>query len=201
MAIKNNNDKISLQKKYLKLQLDPHFVFNGLSSLIGMIKVEPERAEAYVIKFSRMYRHMLQHIDKDYININETTDFLISYIDLLNLRFDNNIIIKINYDKNKENNKEYILSLSLQLLIENAVKHNSPDSKHKLIIQIYKKDNKLIVKNNRIDSKYTFESNIDSFKIGLINLQKRYMLENNKSISVHITQNISEVGLPIINIQ
>lgn len=201
MAIKNNNDKISLQKKYLKLQLDPHFVFNGLSSLVGMIKVDPDRAETYVIKFSRMYRHMLQHIDQDYININEATDFLVSYIDLLNVRFDNNIAIQFNYEKKEENNKEYILSLSLQLLIENAVKHNAPDTNHKLIIQIHKTDDNLFVSNNRITPKNILNSNIDSFKIGLINLQKRYTLENNKKISVHISPNTFEVGLPIIKIQ
>jgi len=198
MAIKNNNDKLSLQKKYLKLQLDPHFVFNGLSSLVGMIKVEPKKAETYVIKFSHIYRHMLQHIDKDYININEATDFLTSYVDLLNVRFDNNIIIKINYEKKEENNKEHILSLSLQLLIENAVKHNSPDTKHKLIIQIYKTDDNLIVSNNRINPKEITETNAESFKIGLINLQRRYMLENNKSISVHISPKTFQVALPII---
>ena len=121
-----------------------------------------------------------------------------SYVDLLNVRFDNNIIIKINYEKKEENNKEHILSLSLQLLIENAVKHNSPDTRHKLIIQIYKTDDNLIVSNNRINPKEITETNAESFKIGLINLQRRYMLENNKSISVHISSKTFQVALPII---
>ena len=70
-----NKENFCLQKKYLKLQLDPHFVFNSLSSLAGMIEDEPQRAEEYVVRLSQVYRYMLFNIDQDYVTISEAMDF------------------------------------------------------------------------------------------------------------------------------
>ena len=123
-----------LQKKYLKLQLDPHFVFNSLSSLAGMIEDEPQRAEEYVVRLSKVYRYTLRNIDRDYITVREAMDFASIYVSLLNLRYDDNIILET--DKDKVNGDDRILALSLQLLIENAVKHNSPQDDKKLHIRI-----------------------------------------------------------------
>ena len=111
---------LTLQKKYLKLQLDPHFVFNSLSSLTGMIEETPKQAEDYVVKLSHTYRYILRHIDCDYTSLSEAADFIKTYVSMLNMRYDGNIELDIADLHTHED--ECVLSLSLQLLIENAVK-------------------------------------------------------------------------------
>ena len=86
---------LTLQKKYLKLQLDPHFVFNSLSSLTGMIEETPKQAEDYVVKLSHTYRYILRHIDCDYTSLSEAADFIKTYVSMLNMRYDGNIELDI----------------------------------------------------------------------------------------------------------
>ncbi len=196
IIIRRNKENICLQKKYLKLQLDPHFVFNSLSSLAGMIEEEPVRAEEYVVRLSQVYRYMLRNIDQGYITVNEAMNFAKTYINLLNLRYDDKIILEL--DEEKVNGEDRILALSLQLLIENAVKHNSPQENRPLHIQISVQDNMLVVKNNRI---YVHEHNdqiVESYGIGLNNLKQRYELESEKKIGYSVTRDSFEVRLPII---
>ena len=185
-----------LQKKYLKFQLDPHFVFNSLSSLAGMIEDEPQRAEEYVVRLSQVYRYILRNIDHDYITVNEAMDFAKTYVSLLNLRYDDKIILETDYAK--VNGKYKILALSLQLLIENAVKHNSPQENKFLYIQLSVRNDMFVIKNNRI---YTCEHNdqmIESYGIGLKNLKQRYEMENGKGIGCNVTHDSFEISLPII---
>ena len=119
MIVLKGKENLALQKRYLMLQLDPHFVFNSLSSLAGMIGEDPKMAEDYVVKLSHIYRYILQHIDKKYITLADGTDFIKSYIGLFNMRYDNAIVLHAD-DLHGDRN-ECILSLSLQLIIENAV--------------------------------------------------------------------------------
>lgn len=98
VVIRKNNENIRLQKRYLRLQLDPHFVFNSLSSLAGMIAIEPQKAEEYVIRLSHVYRYMLQHIEQDYITIKDAMDFAERYVSLLNLRYNDNILLDMDRD-------------------------------------------------------------------------------------------------------
>lgn len=196
VIIRRNNENICLQKKYLKLQLDPHFVFNSLSSLAGMIEEGPERAEEYVVRLSQVYRYMLRNIDQDYITVNEAMDFARTYISLLNLRYNDKIILEL--DKEKVNGEDMILALSLQLLIENAVKHNSPQENQPLHIQISVQDNMLVIKNNRIYVHKHNDQIVDSYGIGLNNLKQRYGLESGKKIGYSVTRDFFEIRLPII---
>lgn len=196
VIIRKNKENMCLQKKYLKLQLDPHFVFNSLSSLAGMIEDEPQRAEEYVVRLSKVYRYTLRNIDRDYITVNEAMEFVRIYVSLLNLRYDDNIILETDEDKVKGNDR--ILALSLQLLIENAVKHNSPQEGMKLVIQICKRDNMLIIKNNRIYTHGRNDQVVESYGIGLNNLKQRYKLECGKEIDYNVTKDYFEVRLPII---
>lgn len=191
-----NKENICLQKKYLKLQLDPHFVFNSLSSLAGMIENEPGRAEEYVVRLAQVYRYTLRNIDRDYITISEAMDFARTYISLLNLRYNDKIILEL--DDGKMNGGDKILALSLHLLIENAVKHNSPHENIPLHIQISVQDNMLVIKNNRIYAKGHNDQIIESYGIGLKNLMQRYELECGKKISYSVTHDYFEIRLPII---
>lgn len=194
--IKNKEANITLQKRYLKLQLDPHFVFNSLASLVGMISLDPPKAEKYAIKLSHIYRHILNHIDNDYITLADAKSFAEEYVDMLNLRYDNHIVLHTNLLNNNE--KEYILSLSLQLLIENAVKHNPPSLNVPLHICILKQENVIIVRNNRIDTTTPNDSIYQSYHLGLENLTKRYLFETKLKPSIICTEKLFEVKLPII---
>ena len=197
--IKNAQENLALQKKYLLLQLDPHFVFNSLSSLTGMIEEAPKMAEEYVVQLSHIYRYMLRHIDKEYSSIQEAEEFARLYVGLLNMRYDNNIILQT--DKLNDCKGDRILSLSLQLLIENAVKHNSPQEGCKLHLQLSRKGNMLVLKNNRIYSHSPNGQDIESYGIGISNLQKRYRLECEQQPEFIATPDSFEVRLPIIKRQ
>ena len=111
MIVLKGKENLALQKRYLMMQLDPHFVFNSLSSLAGMIGEDPKMAEDYVVKLSHIYRYILQHIDKEYITLADGTDFIKSYIGLLNMRYDNAIVLHA--DDLHGDRDECILSLSL----------------------------------------------------------------------------------------
>lgn len=196
LIIQKSKDNIVLQKKYLKLQLDPHFVFNSLSSLAGMIAIDSHMAEQYVIKLSHIYRYILKHIDQDLITINEAKDFSSAYVDLLNMRFDNNIVLQMDYCDG--NNNEFILSLSIQLLIENAVKHNLPDKDNILYIKLEKQNNSFVIRNNRIYTNGVNNQRSDSYGIGISNLNQRYLLECKEKPKILIEKDYFEVVLPII---
>lgn len=196
LTIKKGKENLALQKKYLKLQLDPHFLFNSLSSLAGMIEEAPQMAEEYTVRLSHIYRHILRHIDKDYISIHESIQFVKAYVELLNMRYDNSIILST--QGLWGGSDEYILSLSLQLLIENAVKHNRPQKNEELKIEIGRQDNMLTIRNNRIYTHGRNDQSTESYGIGISNLQQRYRLECAKNPQLRVTPEYFEVWLPII---
>lgn len=199
LMIRMAKENVSLQKKYLKLQLDPHFVFNSLSSLAGMIDVDPQMAEEYVVRLSHVYRYMLRHIEQDYITIREAMDFAKMYISLLNMRYSDKIILEANGIQGKSN--DCILALSLQLLLENAIKHNAPNEDSPLYIQIGMHGGMLTIKNNRIYTNVRNDQTIESYGIGLQNLKQRYELECGKEIGYTVTHDNFEINLPIIKKQ
>ena len=196
IMIQRNGENMILQKKYLRLQLDPHFIFNSLSSLAGMIEIAPRRAEEYVVGLSRVYRYMLRHIEQDYITVKEAMAFTEGYIDLLNLRYDDRIKLEINTIQGQ--NDDFILALSLQLLIENAVKHNIPKEDTPLYIQISGCNSMLSIKNNRIYTDSRNDQTVESYGIGLQNLKQRYELECGKRIEYDVSRDSFEVRLPLI---
>lgn len=196
MIIRKGKENLALQKRYLMLQLNPHFVFNSLSSLAGMIEEDPKMAEDYVVKLSHIYRYILQHIDKDYITISDGTDFMKSYISLLNMRYDNGIILRT--DGLHGNRDECVLSLSLQLIIENAIKHNCPHNDDMLQIDISRHENMLIIKNNRIYTHSNNDQSVESYGIGISNLKQRYRLEGEEEPKFIASRDFFEVQLPII---
>ncbi len=196
IMIRRSNENIRLQKKYLKLQLDPHFVFNSLSSLAGMIGDEPQKAEEYVVRLSQVYRYTLRNIEQDYTTLHEAMDFAETYVDLLNLRYDNKVILETDAEQGKGNDK--ILAQSLQLLIENAVKHNTPQENTPLHIQIRVQDGMLAIRNNRIYAHGHNDQVIESYGLGLKNLKQRYELECGKSIGYSVADDYFEICLPVI---
>lgn len=185
---------ITTQKKMLKMQLDPHFIFNSLNILIGIVHTNPDDAEKFIIRLSRIYRYIIKSIEQDLVLVNNAINFAVDYVALLNIRFPNKIDFQVDASVG-QNNYDYIPVMSLQLLIENAVKHNIPDDNGKLSIRIFRKDKNLIVRNS-INKTEDFNSK-DSFGLGLKNIYERYRILGERSPQIRNTENFFEVELPI----
>ena len=186
---------ITIQKRMLKMQLDPHFIFNCLNSLTGIVHTSSDAAEEFIIRLSRIYRYIIKSIEQDVASVNNAINFAVDYVALLNIRFPNKLDFQVDASLDK-NNYDYIPVMSLQLLIENAVKHNIPDDYRKLQIKISRRDNNLIVRNSINETE--IYSSKDSLGLGLKNLYERYRILGLQCPQIRNTESFFEVELPII---
>ena len=171
-------EKEKLKYTQLKDQLNPHFLFNSLSVSISLIKRDQDRAVKYTQKLSSVYRYVLINMESDLVSLEEEIEFIKKYIEILQIRYEEGLNVSYNIDEKLK--KKRIIPLSLQLLIENAVKHNSIYSDNPLNVYIYTEENKVIVENNII-KKTTI---IDSTGVGLKNLNQKYDIICSKKIDV-----------------
>jgi hypothetical protein len=181
----------------LKNQLDPHFLFNSLNVLSALIDEDSEKAQDFTIGLSQVYRYVLDQKHKDLVHLKEEIKFAETYLDLLKMRFENSIEVNID-DKISEADAK-IIPLSLQLLLENAIKHNMISEKKPLQIKIHIQDQYLVVKNN-------FQPKIGSSPqkrngIGLDNIKSRYKLFTDKKCQVQKTDDTFTVKLPLLQLQ
>ncbi len=176
----------------LKSQLDPHFLFNSLNVLTSLISENPRQAEKFTTKLSKVYRYVLEQKDKDLIPLEEELKFAKSYMELLKMRFEDGINFNIPNTVSSQELK--IVPLSLQLLLENAVKHNVITSKDPLEIKIYEENRFLSIENN-INPKASLEK---STKVGLKNINQRYSLITNEKVIIKSNNNIFKVKLPLL---
>ena len=195
MISEQSEQIITTQKKMLKMQLDPHFLFNSLNILIGIVHTSPDDAEKFIIRLSRIYRYIIKSIEQDLVLVNNAINFAVDYVALLNIRFPNKIDFQVDASVG-QNNYDYIPVMSLQLLIENAVKHNIPDDYRKLQIKISRRDNNLIVRNS-INETEIYSSKA-SLGLGLKNLYERYRILGLQCPQIRNTESFFEVELPII---
>lgn len=178
----------------LKLQLDPHFLFNNLSTATALIEDQPSTAISYITKLSSIYRYMLANRMRNVISLKEELEFIKAYLFLYQTRYGDGISVKI------EDIGEAALSglppLTLQLLIENAIKHNRFSTDAPLNIHIYFPDAKsMIVENNRLP-KMTREPGT---QMGLKNIQDRYRLMNQQAPVITDSDNFFRVEIPLMN--
>ena len=176
----------------LKSQLDPHFLFNSLNVLTSLIGENPYKAEKFTTKLSKIYRYVLEQINKDLIPVLEEIKFANTYMELLGMRFEDAVKFEIPSSIMNENLK--IVPLSLQLLLENAVKHNVVSSSKPLTIRIYEQDNYLIIENN-INPKQAIGQGT---KVGLRNIADRYGLITDKNVIIENNNKIFKVSLPLL---
>ena len=192
-AEKLNRENIQSQFEALKNQIDPHFLFNSLNTVYSLIDTNPGKAKEFITKFSKTYRHVLDVKEKIVVTLKDEIEFLDSYIFLQKIRHKGNLEILINIDAKKLN--KYIPPLSLQLLVENAIKHNVISEKKPLKIKVLNENNTLIVKNNLQTKDYIEEST----KIGLKNLTERYRHISEISPEFYIRDNEYVAVLPLLN--
>jgi two-component system LytT family sensor kinase len=176
----------------LKNQLDPHFLFNSLNVLTSLIGENPSQAERFTTKLSKVYRYVLEQRNKDLVPIEEELKFAKTYMELLGMRFED--AVKFNIPDSISNDALKIVPLSLQLLLENAVKHNVVSSSKPLTINIYEEANYLIIENT-INPK---EAIGKSTKVGLQNIADRYGLITDKGVKIENNNKTFKVSLPLL---
>lgn len=159
------------QLEQLQKQVNPHFLFNSLSTLRTIIRSDGEQSEEFVLKLSDVYRQILQTRESNTVTLKEELDFLNAYIYLVQVRHNEALIISMEI---AEESMQYSLPVfALQLLIENCIKHNVISEQHPLNIQIFQKDTLSITVSNNVQPKKT---NVESLGVGLTNLKQRYEL-------------------------
>ena len=176
----------------LKNQIDPHFLFNSLNVLTSLISENPSQAEKFTTKLSKVYRYVLEQRNKDLIPLSEELTFAKTYMELLGMRFED--AVQFNIPETVSNQELKIVPLSLQLLLENAVKHNVVSSSKPLIISIYEQDDYLVIENN-VNPK---EAIGKSTKVGLQNIADRYGLITHKSVQIENNNKTFKVRIPLL---
>ena len=185
-------ENIKSQFEVLKNQIDPHFLFNSMNTVYSLIDTHPDRAKEFISKFSKTYRHVLDVKEKVVVSLKEEIEFLNSYIFLQKIRYEGNLEISINIDAQRLNN--YIQPLSLQMLVENAIKHNIISEKTPLKIKIFNNNDSLIVRNN-LQPK---DSINESTKTGLNNLTERYKHISEKAPEFYVKDNEYVAEIPLL---
>lgn len=179
----------------LKNQLDPHFLFNSLNVLTSLIEENPESAQKFTTSLSKVYRYVLEQKSKDLVTVDEELKFAKTYMTLLKMRFEDSIIFEI---PDKASNPEArVVPLSLQLLLENAVKHNMVTSTKPLHIKIYEDGDFLVVMNNLQPKQIVKKSS----GVGLENIRQRYKLLSNKKVIINQRAVDFAVAIPMLTNQ
>lgn len=179
----------------LKNQLDPHFLFNSLNVLTSLIEENPENAQKFTTSLSKVYRYVLEQKNKDLVSVDEELDFARTYMSLLKMRFEDSIVFEI--PERATNADCKVVPLSLQLLLENAVKHNMVTTNKPLDIRIYEKEGMLIVENT-LQLKPIVKK---SSGVGLENIKQRYALLTNKKVTINQQADRFAVALPMLTKQ
>jgi two-component sensor histidine kinase len=185
----------SAQFESLKNQIDPHFLFNSLNVLSSLIEENPDNAQRFTTSLSKIYRYVLEQKDKELVSVEEELAFAKTYMNLLKMRFENSISYELPTEF--DNPEAKVVPLSLQLLLENTIKHNVASEQKPLHIKIYIENNYLIVENN-LQKKEVLQ---DRKGVGLQNIVNRYALISERKVLVDQTETAFKVKIPILTKQ
>ena len=183
-------DKFRLQA--LENQLSPHFVFNNFSILADLIEVDPKRASTYLMNLSKVYRYTLSHLDHDTVLLHEELDFLNRYLALLQQRFGDSIQVRIAPEVTKLQGK--LPPAVLQMLIENAIKHNKHTQDSPLIISVTTDGQHISVINRKQPI-----MNAESTNVGHHNIVERYRLLTSQKVVISGNLNEYCVTIPLLS--
>lgn len=186
-------EALQSQFESLKNQLSPHFLFNSLTALKVLIQDEPDKAQIYVTSLSKALRYSLQSNEQKLVTLREEMEFMEYYLFLIRMRFDTNLTIETNI---KEQDLSLMLPpLTVQTLVENAIKHNEISKRRPLKIKIFTSEGESLIVVNDIQKKYTQE---EGTGIGLTNLSKQIQLLTGKDIIISQDNNLFRVEVPLI---
>ena len=195
LAEKEIFEQLNLQQEFnhLKSQVNPHFLFNSFNTLSSLISEDPDQADHFLNELSKVYRYLLRNNENELTTFQNELQFIRSYFKLLTYRYGSALQMKIEVDKKYE--QYFLPSLSLQLLVENVVKHNIISKQYPLVIDIFTTaGNKLVVNNNLQLKVIKAPSN----KVGLENIKTKYELLEQKGFQVLSDDKNFTVVLPLM---
>ncbi|MCM4160651.1 histidine kinase [Antarcticibacterium flavum] len=185
----------SAQFESLKNQIDPHFLFNSLNVLTSLIEENPDNAQKFTTSLSKIYRYVLEQKDKELIEVEEELRFASTYMELLKMRFEGSVFYEA--PATPENPDAKVVPLSLQLLLENTVKHNVVSENRPLYIRIYEEAGYLVVENN-LQKKEIIQSRQG---VGLKNIEERYSLVTSRKVLIEEDEDMFKVRIPLLTKQ
>jgi sensor histidine kinase YesM len=183
------------QIQLVKNQVNPHFLFNNLNVLSGMVIKDNPEANHFIEEFSKVYRYILNNQEKELVELRSELEFIQPYIFLLQKRFNEGLTVAINIPEHYQSC--HVVPAALQMLIENAIKHNIVSRNKPLHIDIHANGNNTLIVSNNLQLRKTEEP---STKIGLQNIRKRYELISGRDIVIRETDTLFEVTLPLLNL-
>ena len=189
---KLREENLVFQNETLKNQVNPHFLFNSLNTLSSLIDTQPETSKMFIGRLSSIYRYILDNSHKDKIPLKSELDFVSDYFELHKIRDEEKIVLTINVS---DAEKLWILPVSLQVLLENAIKHNMATREKPLNIMIYTEDKYVIVSNTL----QRMAVQLKSTKIGLKNLSQRFRLVTGRALIIEETDNDFKVKVPLLS--
>jgi LytS/YehU family sensor histidine kinase len=191
-AEKHKKESLQAQLENLKSQINPHFLFNNLSVLSSLVYTDQEKAVEFINQLSKVYRYVLESKDKELTDLKSEMKFIESYCYLLQIRFDKNI--NFQFDIPSTYHSFLIAPMALQMIVENAIKHNEISADLPLTISMRVDDEMLIVSNNLQLRKQEVESS----GTGLPNIISRYHHFTDRQVQINNTSNKFEVSLPLL---
>jgi len=192
-SMRRDRRQLELQFEALKSQISPHYLFNSLNTISSLMFKDLPSAEQFIRRLAQTYQFILNTQHKRYVSLQEEIDFVQSYYYLLRIRFQQQLHVEINLPSGIMNSM--IPPLTLQMLVENAVKHNPMRHDKKLFIYITAQDNTYL---RVMNTKTGVMDHVTSFHVGLENIQKRYQLFTDRKIEIRDDEKFS-VWLPILS--
>ena len=186
-------ENVEAQYNNLKNQVNPHFLFNSLNALTNLVYQDQDKAVKFIKQLSEVYRYVLDSRDKEVVSLAEELKFLNAFIYLQQIRFGDKL--KIEMDLN--NLQSLVAPLALQMLVENAIKHNVISEETPLTVKLYHHNNYLVVENTLQKKNQVSE---DSAGVGLENIKKRYEFLSKHKVLVEELQGKFRVSIPIIEV-
>ncbi|TXK31170.1 histidine kinase [Pontibacter qinzhouensis] len=191
---KLREENLRTQFESLKTHIDPHFLFNNLNVLSSLIDKDPQDAHQFLDKFSDVYRYVLQHRDEELVELETELNFIHAYSFLFQRRLNKQLSISV--PAPPAGKSYYLPPLSVQMLVENAIKHNKATVKNPLAINIYLEEQDWLVVRNTYQPKHREPSTMP--KIGLDNIKKRFAYFSDRPVSVQQDEQHFTVKLPLL---
>lgn len=188
---KLREENLIFQNETLKSQINPHFLFNNLNTLSSLVAKRPEAAELFISKLSSIYRYIIENSVKDRVTLATELEFIKDYFYLYLIRDEEKINLNIDI---KDTESKFILPVSLQVLVENAIKHNKATREEPLNISVYLEGEFVVVQNNL----QRLASQMKSTGIGLKNLSERVRLSTGRTLVIEETNDSYTVKLPVL---